>query len=223
MRAKITRYTLATVGAGALLCLHGAQQRISALQRWAEQQTETVKVEAAQKPSPFHNDRLKRITLPDRPITVFDGFAGVTGMLLPESTDPKKELVFPEQVRITCTRNSLYPEHKQGECAVISQSLGVMGGIVMVNDPEEDQYEITQWDTHGLVASYTDDSSSKCQLHILTMAFQAGAVSISDIPTHKKGCEAFVETNSYRLVRGQYYVDTSPNNDGDKPYPTKSK
>jgi hypothetical protein len=66
------------------------------------------------------------------------------------------------------------------------------------------------------LASYGGDSASRCQRHVLTMDFDSGAVSVSDIPTRKKGCEAFTETDSYRLVRGNYYVDTSPGNNMDK-------
>ena len=49
------------------------------------------------------------------------------------------------------------------------------------------------------------------------MSFRSGSVSTSDIPTHEKGCEMFPETDTYRLVRGQYYVDTTPGNDAEKP------
>ena len=61
------------------------------------------------------------------------------------------------------------------------------------------------------------DRVSRCQRHVLTMDFDSGAVSVADIPTHKKGCEALKETDSYRLVRGNYYVGTSPGNNMDKP------
>jgi integrase len=30
------------------------------------------------------------------------------------------------------------------------------------------------------------------------------------IPTHEKGCEDFVEANSYRLAQGSFYVDVMP-------------
>lgn len=62
---------------------------------------------------------------------------------------------------------------------------------------------------------FVEHLSVKCH-HVLTMTFDSGAVSSADIPTHEKGCEAFPETNSYRLARGNYYVDTSPANDMDK-------
>jgi hypothetical protein len=73
-----------------------------------------------------------------------------------------------------------------------------------------------KWDEHGLTASYGGDESSRCQRHVLTIDFDSGAASVSDIPTRKTGCEAFTETDSYRLIWGHYYVDTTPNNDLDK-------
>ncbi|SRR6266851_280842 len=81
-------------------------------------------------------------------------------------------------------------------------------------------WEIRSWDAHGLLASYDPNvsavaTSDRCHHHVLTMTFASGAVSTSDIPTRAKGCEEFPETNSYRLVRGNYYVDTSPANDLD--------
>jgi hypothetical protein len=186
--------------------------------------TYAIRVEAAQSTAKlFHNERLKYTVLPEHPMEGTEYVVVATGILLPESSSSDKDLVFPEQMRITCTRNSLYPEHKQGECAVITEALGVMSGIVMINDPDEDQYEITKWDSEGLTASYTDDFRSKCQMHVLTIAFKSGIVSDSDIPTRKKGCEIFTETNSYRLKPGFYYVDTTPNNDGDKPLAGESK
>jgi hypothetical protein len=48
------------------------------------------------------------------------------------------------------------------------------------------------------------------------MNFASGIMSVSDIPTRVKGCEMFTETNTYRLKRGNYYIDTSPDNDLDK-------
>jgi len=91
--------------------------------------------------------------------------------------------------------------------------------MVAIQEIEDEDYDVSSWDAHGLLASYGGDevSGSRYQRHVLTMEFESGAVSISDIPTHKKGCEAFTEANSYRLVRGNYYVDTSPGNDMDKP------
>jgi len=96
-----------------------------------------------------------------------------------------------------------------------------MQGIVEIGDIDETIWQISFWDSDGLLASYGPDISAlaandRCHRHILAMSFVSGAVSTSDIPTQEKGCEAFTETNSYRLVRGNYYVDTTPGNDRDK-------
>lgn len=77
-------------------------------------------------------------------------------------------------------------------------------------------YEVNKWDEHGLTASYGEDESSRCQHPVLTLDFDSGAVCVADIPTRKAGCEAFAETDSYKLVRGKYYVDATPGNDLDK-------
>ena len=102
----------------------------------------------------------------------------------------------------------------------IAVTLAAVKGMVSVQDIDTEEYDIDSWDKHGLIASYGGDPAAPCQRHDLTMNFESGAVSVSDVPTHKKGCEPFTETNSYRLVRGHYYVDTSPNNDMDKPVKT---
>lgn len=91
--------------------------------------------------------------------------------------------------------------------------------MVGIQDLDTTIYDIDQWDEHGLTASYGGDEPSRCQRHVLTLDFDSGAVSVSDIPTRKVGCEAFTETDSYKLVRGQYYVDTTPGNDLDKKKP----
>jgi hypothetical protein len=161
----------------------------------------------------FKNERLKAITLPDRTIVASSRYATVEGIWVPESKEPSKALVFPQQVRIDC--------HAYGSderrCTEITVMLAPARGVVAIGDIDTAEYNVDTWDGHGLVASYGGDTSSKCQRHVLTMDFQSGAVSLADIPTHKEGCEAFKETNPYRLVRGHYYVDTSPNNDWDKP------
>jgi hypothetical protein len=156
----------------------------------------------------FHNERLKTLALKDSPITG-DNERVVSGVSVSESKDPAKTLVFPVQVKIVCT-------HSDKTCRELSITLGPTPGIVNLTDLDETEYSVDTWDAHGLLASYGGDSSSRCQRHVLTMDFDSGAVSVSDIPTHKKGCEAFTETDSYRLVRGNYYVDTSPGNDMDK-------
>ena len=98
-----------------------------------------------------------------------------------------------------------------------SVTLGPVKDMVIIKDIDDTMYDVDRWDSHGLTASYGGGVRfSRCQRHVLTMDFDSGAVSVSDIPTRKKGCEVFTETNSYRLVRGMYYVDTSPGNDMDK-------
>jgi len=161
----------------------------------------------------FHNERLKALTLPDMAITGSRTYRMVEGIWVPESKDPGKALVFPQQVKIEC--------HNYGvddrKCLEITVSLAAVKTMVSVQDIDTEEYDIDSWDEHGLIASYGGDIPAQCQRHVLTMSFESGTVSLADVPTHKKGCEALTETNSYRLVRGNYYVDTSPNNDMDKP------
>jgi len=165
-------------------------------------------------PGAFHDDRLKMAEDKDTAIAGDDGLRVVSGMWVLESKDPSKRLLFPEQVNITCTRSLR-------KCQELKVVLAPMGGTVLIQDPEETTWEINSWDAHGLSASYGPDAygpiSEKCHRHMLTMSFASGAVSTSDIPTHEKGCEAFSETDSYRLARGQYYIDTTPGNDANKP------
>jgi hypothetical protein len=88
---------------------------------------------------------------------------------------------------------------------------------VAVEEIGTEDYDVDSWDSDGLIASRGGDVASPCQRHVLTIAFKLGRVTLVHVPTNKNGCEVFLETNSYRLVRGNYYVDTSPNNDMDKP------
>jgi hypothetical protein len=163
----------------------------------------------------LRDERLKRLELADHTIAGDNYYRGVTGIWVPESKDPAKALVFPEQVQITCTS----PDKT---CRELTVPLGVLGDMVEIMDIEEKAWQLVSWDEHGLLASYgqntsrTAAASERCHRHVLTMTFSSGAVSTSDIPTHEKGCEEFQETDSYRLVRGNYYVDTSPANDMDK-------
>jgi hypothetical protein len=161
----------------------------------------------------FHNERLKTITFPARAIDASSRYVTVEGIWVPESKEPSKALVFPQQVRIECRAD----RSDERKCTEITVTLAPANGVVGIGYIDTAEYDVDAWDAHGLVASYGGDISSKCQRHVLTMDFESGAVSLADIPTHKGGCEAFKETNSYRLVRGHYYVDTSPNNDWDKP------
>jgi hypothetical protein len=75
----------------------------------------------------FHNDRLKTLSLPTRPISGNDRFRGAEGFWIPESTDPAKALILPQQVNIRC-----YSYKK--ECAEISVSLGVTKNSVSIQD-----------------------------------------------------------------------------------------
>jgi hypothetical protein len=165
--------------------------------------------------NPFQNERVKRAVDPDSSIPIDGNYRDVSGMWVPESKDPARTLVFPEQVRVICTR----PENT---CRELKVTLGSLGGLVFIGDIEETIWQITSWDQNGLLASYdayprASAASERCHRHVLSMSFRSGAVSTSDIPTHEKGCEMFPETDTYRLVRGQYYVDTTPGNDAEKP------
>jgi hypothetical protein len=161
--------------------------------------------------SVLHNDRLKVNALKDSPIVGGTNDRVAEGVWLPESGDPSKNLVFPQQAKIYCTRHNK-------SCREINVTIGAGPGLVAINELDDEEYDVDSWDTHGLVASYGGDdiSGSPCQRHVLTMEFESGAVSLSDIPTHRKGCDSIKETDSYKLVRGFYYVDTSPGNNMDK-------
>jgi hypothetical protein len=171
--------------------------------------------------NPFRNERLKRREDKDYPIETFHNTRVIVdGMWVPESKDPAKEIVFPEQVEIICT-------HSEMTCEEMKVILGPMSGVVFIDSIDQTIWPITSWDDHGLLASYGPEisasaASERCNRHVLAMTFASGAVSTSDIPTHEKGCEPFTETNSFRLKRGVYYVDTTPGNDGDWPYKSKS-
>jgi hypothetical protein len=121
--------------------------------------------------------------------------AVASGFWVSESSDPKKALVLPQQVKILCSKFLK-------ECTEISVTLSPVPTLVGIEGVDNTIYDIDQRDDHGLTASYGGDESSRCQRHVLTMDFESGAVSVSDIPTHKTGCEAFTETDSYKLVRG---------------------
>ncbi|MGB9031549.1 MAG: hypothetical protein WCC27_15620, partial [Acidobacteriaceae bacterium] len=148
---------------------------------------------------------------------VFEGEVIADGMWVMESSVPGNALLFPEQVRITCQRSQM-------TCQEMTITLSPIQGIVFVMGPEEKEWTINSWNKDGLMASNGADTlplSDRCHNHVLTITFSSGAVSTSDIPTHTKRCEAFKQTDSYRLVSGGYYVDTTPGNDADKPVPKK--
>jgi hypothetical protein len=163
----------------------------------------------------FHNERLKTLVLSGPPLfkeKAHSSGALATGFWVSESNDPSKALVLPMQVKLQCFKYSK-------ECTEVSVTLGVVKSMVSIQDLDTTTYGVDKWDEHGLTASYGGDESSRCQRHVLTIDFDSGAVSVADIPTRKTGCEAFVETDSYKLMRGQYYIDTTPGNDLDKKKP----
>ena len=186
-----------------------------------EANTQAEKEKTKSPSTPFRNERLKRSEDKDSPIDTFHNTRVIVdGMWVPESKDPAKEIVFPEQVEIICT-------HSEMTCEEMKVILGPMTGVVFIDSIDQTIWPITSWDDHGLLASYGPEisksvASERCNRHVLAMTFASGAVSTSDIPTHEKGCEPFTETNSFRLTRGVYYVDTTPGNDGDRPYKSKS-
>jgi hypothetical protein len=135
----------------------------------------------------FHNDRLKLLSLPDRPITGNSHSRAVSGVWIADSKDAEKSLVFPQQVAIDCHN---YKADDKG-CTEIAVSLAPTGSSVAVHDISSQDYEIDRWDGEGLIASSGGDPLADCYRHVLTMDFQSGSVSVSDIPTHAKGCEAF--------------------------------
>src|SRR5262245_59757598 len=69
----------------------------------------------------FHNERLKTTTLENSPITGGNYIRLVSGFWVPESQDPSKALVFPQQIKITCT-------HRDKTCKEISITLAVGPG-----------------------------------------------------------------------------------------------
>jgi hypothetical protein len=107
--------------------------------------------------------------------------------------DPTKSLEsHPQEVKIRCTVIDL-------KCTETS----TMVSTGKIEEIKHKEWNITTWDSHRLIAAYGDDPASPCQRHVLTMNFDSGAtaVSASDIPTHREGCEAFTETESYGFVQ----------------------
>ena len=112
----------------------------------------------------------------------------------------------PEQARIDCDA-----QEKQCRMLQVRFELDQLG--VSIKGPDETDFAIVSWDAKSLFATHDPDFSDKCHKSVLTISFANWNVSLSDIPTHEKGCEIFKDTNSYRLIQGNYYVDTTPNND----------
>jgi hypothetical protein len=155
----------------------------------------------------FRNARLKIKEGEPRPLDVVGDYAFASGIWIAEV--PGNDLVVPEQVSISCNA----PDKS---CSVLRVRLIVNPRNIELEEPDETDFNIMSWDAHGLLATYGPDQVDKCHRSVLSMSFASGDVSLSDIPTHEKGCEMFVNTNTYHLHRGRYYVDTTPNNDGVK-------
>ncbi len=167
-------------------------------------------------PSKFQaRERLKRSEFKDEPIDASEGMFQVDGMWVPESKDPAKDLLFPEQVHISCVKSTPMPV-----CRETTLPLGTAENLISIMAIDEKEWSPLSWDERGLMAYVHAIASpylplaDRCLDHELIIEFGTGAVSTIDIPVHTKGCEAFTTTNSYRLVRGNYYVDLSPGNDG---------
>ena len=85
--------------------------------------------------------------------------------------------------------------------------------LVSVGKIEAREYEVLRVERRW---RHDGGPQSPCQREVLTMDFPSGRVRVSDIPIPRPGTTCTLldqETHSYRLVRGHYYVDTSPNND----------
>jgi hypothetical protein len=163
----------------------------------------------------FGNERLKADIYSASPIDASSGVAVADGMWFPD--DPAKTRVFAEQVEISCTK-------QDGICTELTLPLGVTKDAVHLMAPERTLWPLKTWGANGITALYGPDSTARlgswdrCLRHEMTMTFSTGTVSKVDIPTHEKGCEGFKEIESSRLVYGNYYVDTTPSNDADKPH-----
>jgi hypothetical protein len=161
----------------------------------------------------FVNDRLKAVTFPETPIKSFMGIAVVDGFWLPEDSKPQK--LFAEQVEISCMKG-------ESICHELTIPLAVTQGAIRMMQPEERQWPINTWTADAILASYgpiltaKPGSGDRCLRHVLSLTLDSGAVSSSDVPTHEQGCEKFQDTEASRLVYGNLYVDTTPDNNDEK-------
>jgi len=158
----------------------------------------------------FGNNRLKAIAYPDSPIKPLLGTAGADGIWLPD--DSKSQPPFAEQVDISCVKG-------EGLCHELTIPLGVTSASIHVMHPEETLWPIKSWNADSIIASYgpvpdaNPGSGDRCQRHVLSITLASGAVSTSVVPTNEKGCEAFQKVETSRLIQGNFYVDTTPDND----------
>jgi hypothetical protein len=141
-----------------------------------------------------------------KPCPVIGDDANRTASGVWKSEVPGNDLLSPEQVAISCSA----PER---QCSVQRVRFDADQLGISVKGPDETDYQIVSWDARSLFATHDPDYSDKCHRSVLSMSFATGDVSLSDIPTNEKGCEIFKDTNSYRLIQGNYYVDTTPHND----------
>ena len=171
----------------------------------------------------FQNDRLKARIVPDSPIEVHAGKSGrvfVEGIWMLESKDHDRVNTaaaalaqLPRLASIRC-QVDFYNVAGGKKCEEIQVLLGPTQELVSVGPIDHYEYDVKSWDEVVLIG--VGRGPFECQSKVLTIVFASGAVSVSDTPTGAKGCEQFTQTKSYRLARGKYYVDTTPNNDADK-------
>jgi len=162
----------------------------------------------------LRSKRLKRHETGGSPLDLASDGIKADGIWVPVPDDSAHQLVFPEQTHILCYKGDPY-------CHEVEISFVAVADVISANGPEETLWTIKSWDKNSLLAEWgpypqLTRSEDKCQKHILSIVFASGTVTTSDIPTHGPECEAFKETNTYRLVSGYYVVDTSPNNDAMK-------
>jgi hypothetical protein len=156
-----------------------------------------------------NNTRFKMLRLPPRPIKDVQSLRGlsISGMWEPESKDAGKALGYPLQVQIICSMHHIGDDPQI--CHVLTVAFSVRPKAVTLANTESVDFEVTQWTDTGLTAK----TEGLCQYSILSISFTTGAVLLSDVPHHLESCKEFTEINTYRLTRGEYYVDTSPGND----------
>lgn len=159
----------------------------------------------------LRSNRIKRDAFDLVPIeTQPDGSFRVEGIWIPQPDTAPNQLVFPEQVTIICDKGN-------PNCLEMRDEFVAVGDLISIKGPDETYWPIKSWDKNSLFAEYgpwlhSIEGPDKCQKHILSVLFASNTVTTSDIPDHAKGCEEFKETHTYSLASGDYYIDTSPNN-----------
>ncbi len=139
-----------------------------------------------------------------------DSYRIASGIWVSDSQDPGKALAFPEEVSIRCVREEQICHVSTVQLIQVENGTS---GRITIYPPDNEDYAVKSWDERSLLASYSITipiSTEHCHESILAMNFQSKTVTLTDIPNHEKGCEAITETNSYRLARGEYYIDVKP-------------